>query len=57
MSPWCLVSPCHKSRGDPRLRTRLQSGQPIVREDGEHTMMRLLAAVLSPRNTFLLDED
>ena len=52
MSPWSFVSPRHKSRGDPRLRTGLQSGQAIVREGGERTMIRLLAAVLSPKNAF-----
>ena len=53
MSPRSFVLPRRKSRGDPRLRTRLQSGQAIVREGGKRTMIRLLAQVFSLKEPIL----
>ena len=40
-SPRSFVSPRHKSRGDPRFRTRLQSGQAIVREGAELPVIKV----------------
>ena len=39
--PRSFVSPRHKSRGDPRSRTGLQSGQAIVREGAERPVIKL----------------
>ena len=52
MSPRSFVSPRQKYRGDPRLRTGFRNGQAIERAGGERTMIRLLAAVLSPKNPY-----
>ena len=40
MSPRSFVSARHKSSGDPRFRTGLQSGQAIVREGGERPVTK-----------------
>ena len=39
MRPRSFVSPRHKSRGDPRSRTGLQSGQAIVREGAQRPVI------------------
>ena len=41
-----FVSPRHKSRGDPRSRTGLQSGQAIVRESAERPVIKLFLSML-----------
>ena len=41
MIPRSFVSPRHKSRGDPKFRTGLQSEQAIVREGGERPVTKV----------------
>ena len=41
MSPRSFVSWCHKSRGDPRSHTGLQSGQAIVREGAQRPVIKV----------------
>ena len=41
MSPRSFVSPRHKSHGDPRSRTGLQSGQAIVREGAQSPVIKV----------------
>ena len=45
MSSRSFVSPRHKSRGDPRSRTGLQSGQAIVRESAESPVMKVYLSI------------
>ena len=42
MSPRIFVSPRHKSCGDQRSRTGLQSGQAIVREGAQRPVMKYI---------------
>ena len=44
-----FVSRCHKSRGDPRSRTRLQCGQVVVREGAQRPGINSI--YVSPKNS------
>ena len=46
MSPRIFVSPRHKSCGDQRSRTGLQSGQAIVREGAQRPVMKVYTLIM-----------